>query len=298
MTPLRSCSEVKSPDSPHRSGGASARTSRAGYRVWHGYDGRTDQAPASRCKQIRGHSAFMVFSNTVNIGTAQRLPERPMSRVFGRHRYSLLLCLEALAACCVIFGPVLAQTADKIKVVASTSDLAAIAAEVGGNRVQVEYLVGGNQEPHFAQAKPSYLLKLRRAELLIVVGLLFEGPWLTETGRNRPSLLSQAGNPRVQPGAPGYFDASHYVEVLEIPKPPLIPKPHHLHNPYYWLDPANGPTTAQALAQKLSEIRPQDASYFEDRVQTFTKPLSDAESACDAEMKPYRDRRVATYQRS
>src|SRR5260370_3935799 len=127
MAQLRSCAAVKSQDSPHRSGGASARTSRAGYRLWHGYDGRTDQAPASRCKQIRGHSAFMVFSNTVNIGTAQRLPERPMSRVFGRHRYSLLLSLAAPATSPLTFTPLLAQTADKIKVVASTSDLSAIA---------------------------------------------------------------------------------------------------------------------------------------------------------------------------
>jgi zinc/manganese transport system substrate-binding protein len=221
-----------------------------------------------------------------------------MSRVFARYRCSLLLCLGALAASCAVFGPVLAQTADKIKVVASTSDLAALAAEVGGNRVQVEYLVGGNQEPHFAQAKPSYLLKLRRADLLIVVGLLFEGRWLTETGRNRPSLLSQSGNPRIQPGASGYFDASHYVEVLEIPKPPVIPNAQPMGNPYYWLDPENGRTIAQALAQKLSEIRPQDASYFEDRFQAFSKRLSDAESVWDAEMKPYRGRSVATYQRS
>src|SRR5260370_9082204 len=123
----------------------------------------------------------MLFSNTVNIGTAQRLPQRPMSRVFGWLRCSLLLCLEALAACCVIFGPVLAQTADKIKVVASTSDLAAIAPEVGGNRVQVQHLVDGNQEPHFAQPKPSYLLKMLHASLLIVLRLPLDGPFTTTT---------------------------------------------------------------------------------------------------------------------
>jgi ABC-type Zn uptake system ZnuABC Zn-binding protein ZnuA len=205
-----------------------------------------------------------------------------------------------VAASCAIFGPVvaLAQTADKIKVVASTSDLAALAAEVGGNRVQVEYLVGGNQEPHFAQAKPSYLLKLQRADLLIVVGLLFEGRWLTEAGRNRPTLLSQSGNPRIQPGASGYFDASHYVEILEIPKPPVVPDAQPLGNPYYWLDPENGRTIAQALSKKLTEIRPQDASYFEDRFQIFSQRLTDAESVWEAEMKPYRGRKVATYQRS
>src|SRR5215472_2626252 len=221
-----------------------------------------------------------------------------MQRIFARYRWSLLLFLGALVASCAIVGHVSAEGADKIKVVASTSDLAALAAEVGGDRIQVEYLVGGDQEPHFAQAKPSYLLKLQRADLLIVVGLLFEGRWLTETGRNRPSLLSQSGNPRIQPGASGYFDASRYVEILEIPKPPVIPNSQPLGNPYYWLDPENGRIIAQALAKKLSEIRPQDASYFEDRFQGFSKRLSDALSSWDAEMKPYRGHKVVTYQRS
>jgi len=234
-----------------------------------------------------------------------------MQRIFGRYRCALLLFFEVLAASCAICGPVLAQALaqaadkiekidkiDKIKVVASTSDLASLAAEVGGDRVQVEYLVGGNQEPHFAQAKPSYLLKLRHADLLLVVGLLFEGRWLTEAFRHRSSLLSQSGNPRIQPGASGYFDASHYVEILEIPKPPVIPNAHALGNPFYWLDPENGRTIAQALANKLTEIRPHDAAYFEDRFQSFSRRLSNAERVWDSEMKPYRGRRVATYHRS
>ena len=221
-----------------------------------------------------------------------------MRRIFCPRVVPLFLFLHALAASCAISSPVLGQAADKIKVVASTSDLAALAADVGGNRVQVDYLVGGNQEPHFAQAKPSYLLKLRRADLLVVVGLLFEGRWLTTAGRDRPSLLSQSGNPRIQPGASGYFDASHEVEILEIPKPPVVPNAQDLGNPYYWLDPENGRTIAQALAKKLTEIRPQDAPYFEDRFQMFSKRLSEAESVWEAEMKPYRGRSVASYHRS
>ena len=231
-------------------------------------------------------------------GKAPELLHRAVRRISGWCRWPLLLFLGALAACCPISSRGEAQGADKIKVVASTSDMAALAAEVGGDRVQVEYLIGGNQEPHFAQTKASYLLKLRRADLLIVVGLLFEGRWLTETSRQRPSLLSQSGNPRIQPGAAGYFDASQYVEVLEIPKPPAIPDSQPLGNPFYWLDPENGRIIAQALAKKLTEIRPQDAIYFEDRFQAFSKRLSDAEKVWDAEMEPYRGRLVATYQRS
>lgn len=222
-----------------------------------------------------------------------------MRRIFG-----MLLFLESLAVSCAICSPLPSQAADgantidKISVVASTSDLAALAAEVGGDRVHVQYLVGGNQEPHFAPAKASYLLKLRRANLLIVVGVLFEGRWLTETGHRTPSLLSQSGNPRIQPGASGYFDASHYIDVLEIPKAPAIPNAHPLGNPYYWLDPENGRTIAQALAKRLSEMRPHHTSYFDARFLSFSKRLSDAESVWETRMKPFRGRRVATYQRS
>jgi ABC-type Zn uptake system ZnuABC Zn-binding protein ZnuA len=161
----------------------------------------------------------------------------------------------------------------------------------------VESLARGNQDPHFVQAKPSYLLKVRQADLLIVVGLQLEGAWLTQ-GHHRPSLMSQSGNPRIQPGASGYFDASQYARILEIPNPPVTPSIHALVNPHYWLDPENGRSIAQNLATKLSEMRPEDASYFEDRFQTFSQRLSDAERAWDVQTRPYRGRKVITYHRS
>lgn len=191
----------------------------------------------------------------------------------------------------------ISQVAPKLKVVASTSDLAALAREVGGDRVEVESILRGDQDPHYAQAKPTYLLKLRQADLLIVVGLALEGPWLTGN-RHRPSLMSQSGNPRIQPGASGYFDASQYAEILEMPQPPITPTIYALGNPYYWLDPENGRSIAQALANKFSQLQPEDASYFADRFQAFNKRLSEAERVWDAKMLPYRGRKIATYQRS
>ena len=100
-----------------------------------------------------------------------------MRQIYGAQRWSTLLLVLALASAAA--SPVLAQTMSKLRIVASTADLAAIAAEVGGERAEVQSLVRGNQDPHFVQAKPSYLLKLRRADLLIVVGLELEGGWLT-----------------------------------------------------------------------------------------------------------------------
>jgi ABC-type Zn uptake system ZnuABC Zn-binding protein ZnuA len=207
------------------------------------------------------------------------------------------ITLLVVALACSMPVPVSAQAPAKLKVVATTSDLASLAEEVGGEHVDVESLIRGNQDPHFVQIKPTYLLKLRRADLLIVVGLDLEGAWLTE-GHHRPSLMSQSGNPRIQPGASGYFDASQYAEIIEIPKPPITPNIYALGNPHFWLDPENARRIAQGMTEKLRELRPTDAAYFADRFQAFNRRLSNAEKIWDAEMQPYHGRKVVTYQRS
>jgi zinc/manganese transport system substrate-binding protein len=217
-----------------------------------------------------------------------------MKRILKSNHWAEVVLVLVLAG--AIRVPLSAQ-AGTLKVVATTSDLASLAAEVGGQRVEVESIIRGNQDPHFAQSKPSYLLKMRRADLFIVVGLGLEGFWLTE-GRRRPSLMSQSGNPRIQPGASGYFDASQYAEILEIPKPPVTPNIYASGNPHYWFDPENGRRIARALTNKLTELQPKDASYFADRFQAFSKRLSEAERVWDAKMLPYHGRKIVTYRRS
>ena len=96
-----------------------------------------------------------------------------------------------------------AAVAKKLNVVTSTADMAALAQEVGGDNINVESIAKGYQDPHFVEAKPSFLLKLRQADLLISVGLQLEIGWL-------PPLITQSGNPRIQVGAPGYLDASQF----------------------------------------------------------------------------------------
>ena len=218
-----------------------------------------------------------------------------MNPINERTRWRALLLGLALVA--TIAAPAVAQTSPKLKVITSTADLAALAAEVGGDRAEVESLVRGNQDPHFVQAKPSYLLKLRKADLLIVVGLELESGWLTR-GHHTQSLLSQSGNPRIQPGAVGYVDASQYAGILEAPIRLVTPGIQPFGNPHYWLDPENGRKIAQALANKMSEMRPSDSSYFNDRFKVFSQRLSDAEKAWDTKMAPYHGRKVVTYSRS
>ena len=174
--------------------------------------------------------------------------------------------------------------ARKLIVVTSTTDLAALAQEVGGDKINVEAIAKGYQDPHFGGAKPSFLLKLKNADLLISVGLDLEIGWL-------PPLITQSGNGRIQPGANGYLDASQFAEILEIPQGKVTRAEgdvHPLGNPHYWLDPAG----------KLGELDPNDSSYFQQRFADFDKRLSEAEKRWDAEMAPYRGRKVVTYHRS
>jgi zinc/manganese transport system substrate-binding protein len=182
----------------------------------------------------------------------------------------------------------------KLSVVTSTTDMAALAQEVGGDRITVESIAKGYQDPHFVEAKPSFLLKLRQADLLISVGLQLEIGWL-------PPLINQCGNSRIQVGAPGYLDASQFAEILDIPQGPVTRAEgdvHPLGNPHYWLDPANGRRIARGIADKLAGLVPADAAYFQQRFQDFDKRLAAAEQKWDAQMKPYRGQKAVTYHRS
>ena len=184
--------------------------------------------------------------------------------------------------------------AKKLNVITSTTDMAALTQEVGGDRISVESIAKGYQDPHFVEAKPSFLLKLRNADLLISVGLQLEIGWL-------PPLITQSGNPRIQPGANGYLDASQFAEILEIPTGQVtraMGDVHPLGNPHYWLDPDNGRRVAKGIASKLGELDPADASFFQQRYDDFAKRLDAAEKGWSAKMAPYRGRKVVTYHRS
>src|ERR1051325_117474 len=193
-----------------------------------------------------------------------------------------LMTLAILVALCAAMFPAAAE-AKKLNVITSTTDMAALTQEVGGDKVNVEALAKGYKDPHFVEAKPSFLLKLRQADLLIVVGLQLEIGW-------RPPLITQSGNPRIQVGAAGYLDASQFAEILEIPQGVVTRAEgdvHPLGNPHYWLDPDNGRRIARGISTKLGEMDPGDNAYFQQRFQDFDKRLSAAEQKWDQEMQPY-----------
>ncbi len=202
-----------------------------------------------------------------------------------------IIALLALAA---MLGVTPLASAKKLNVVTSTTDMAALAQEVGGDRINVESIAKGYQDPHFVEAKPSFLLKLRQADLLISVGLQLEIGWL-------PPLITQCGNARIQVGAPGYLDASQFAEILDRPTGVVtraMGDVHPLGNPHYWLDPDNGRRIAKGIAAKLGELDPQDSAYFQQRFADFDKRLTAAEKTWEDEMKPYFGRKVVGYHTS
>ena len=187
-----------------------------------------------------------------------------------------------------------ADAQGKLNIVASTEDLASIARLVGGDSVTVESVARGYQDPHFVEAKPSFILKLQRADLLIVVGRELEIGWL-------PPLIQQSRNAKIQPGASSYLDASLRARILDIPQGQItraMGDVHPLGNPHYWLDPENGKIIARTIAEKLSELRPGESAGFAKRLAEFTSRLDEAEKRWVAALAPYKGARVVTYHRS
>jgi zinc/manganese transport system substrate-binding protein len=200
----------------------------------------------------------------------------------------LVAALSVLAA---VSAPAAAATP---KVVTTTEDLAALVREVGGDKVSVDAIAKGYQDPHFVDPKPSFILKLHDADLLVAVGRELEIGWL-------PPLLTQSRNAKIQPGAPGYIDASSGVRILELPTGQITRAMGDVHpqgNPHYWLDPENGRIIARSLLAALGRLDPTDQAYFEQRCADFEKRLTEAEARWAAAMAPYKGTKIVTYHRS
>jgi zinc/manganese transport system substrate-binding protein len=187
-----------------------------------------------------------------------------------------------------------AEASAALKVITTTQDLAAIVTEIGGDKVSVESLARGYQDPHFVEPKPSFVLKLYSADLLVVVGRDLEAAWL-------PALITQSRNSKLQPGGAGYFDASQTARILDVPTGTItraMGDVHPLGNPHYWLDPGNGRRIAKALQGKLSQMSSGDAAYFAQRYEDFARRLTEAEARWKAALAPYRGTKIVTYHRS
>ena len=184
--------------------------------------------------------------------------------------------------------------AAKLKVVTSTSDLASITREVGGDLVDVTAIARGYQDPHFVEPKPSFLLLLKNADLLEVVGLDLEIGWL-------PPLIDQSRNANIPPGSPGYLDLSRGVEIFDRPTGAVdrsMGDVHPLGNPHYWLDPGNAVRIAIQVEKKLEQLQPANAAAFQKRLNDFKVRMNDANKRWTAMLAPFKGAKIVTYHNS
>lgn len=159
-----------------------------------------------------------------------------------------------------------------LAVVATLPGLGQVAEAVGGEEVSVTTIASGVQDPHFVDPRPSYMVKLRDADALLVNGLDLEVGWV-------PPLIEGARNGRVRLGAPGYVDCSRQVPVLELPSRQLTRADGDVHpfgNPHYMTDPLNAKIVADTVAQALSRLRPEKAPYFSTRAKAFAASIDKA----------------------
>jgi len=196
----------------------------------------------------------------------------------------------AFALMTLATAPAIAQ----LKVVTSTTDLADIAAAVGGSKATVTHISEGYQDPHFAEAKPSFVLRLRDADVFAFVGLDLEIGWM-------PLLVQGARNPRVRPGGSGYIDVSQAIDVLDRATQRVdrsLGDVHPAGNPHYWLDPANGLRIARLFERKFSELDPGNAAQYKRNADAFGARVAAAETSWQDELAVIRDKPVVAYHTS
>jgi len=221
-----------------------------------------------------------------------------------RRDCALILLLFGLIGLTPLSGDV------KLRVVATTEQDAAIARIVVGDRISVAYLAKGSQDPHAVLPKRSFSVHLNRADVLIVNGQGLEAAWL-------PTALAECTNAKIRDGKPGYIDASAGAMLIPYDpadvKAPLLlkglvalqslvvskaPDLTSSINHHYWLDPANGSSTAKAILDKLVLLDVANAAVFQANYDQFAAKLKDKLVEWDAQMKPFEGTPIVSYHRS
>lgn len=179
----------------------------------------------------------------------------------------------------------------KVQVVTSLQDFASIAQSIGGDRVETFPLAKGYQDPHFVDAKPSFILKLSRADLLIVAGLELEIGYL-------PPLIDQSRNEKIHPGSPGYLDASVGCDILQRPIQQVTRAMGDVHpfgNPHYWTDPNNGRVIARSISARLLQIDPSGRATYEKNLAAFDARLAEKDREWLSKIAPYAGTKILTF---
>ncbi len=182
----------------------------------------------------------------------------------------------------------------KLKVVTTTPDLRVLASEIGGDFIEVESIAKGTQDYHYIEAKPSYMLKINKADLVISVGLDLEVGWL-------PSILQGARNPKVNPGSQGYLEAGSLVRRLEVPTGNITRADGDVHpagNPHYSLDPIAMGSVAVGIADRLAEMDPSHGAYYREKGQSIQVRFTKKSAAWLERLKKSKITQIITYHKT
>jgi zinc/manganese transport system substrate-binding protein len=178
-------------------------------------------------------------------------------------------CVLMLSVWLAVASVLPAKAGDKLRIVTTTTDLAAIARAVGGEKVEVSSIATGREDPHFIAAKPSYMMAARKADLWIRVGLELEIGY-------EELILDGSRNPKIRIATRGHLDASEGILRLEVPTQKIdrsMGDIHPLGNPHYWIDPLNGRIVAKNIGNRLAHLAPEHADYFKGRTKAFQQQL-------------------------
>jgi zinc/manganese transport system substrate-binding protein len=188
--------------------------------------------------------------------------------------------------------PVMAQA--KLNVVATLPDFGAIAQEIGGDKVTVTTIAKGTEDPHFVDARPSFIRVLNKADILIEGGAELEIGWL-------PPLVNGARNAKILADAPGHLILSRHIRLKELPTGPVdrsMGDVHPLGNPHYWLDPDNGKIMATDIAEALSRLDSQNQAFYQANLKRFSEHLDQKIVQWTKALEPFKGTRVMTYHKS
>ncbi len=199
-----------------------------------------------------------------------------------------LKCIIALAAVLAV-QPAFAA----LNILACEPEWGALAKELGGDKVSIYVATNAMQDPHHIQARPSLMARARNADLVVCTGAELEIGWL-------PLLQTQSGNPKIQTGQPGYFEASRYVAKLEVPQ--RVDRAqgdvHPGGNPHIQLSPYNIEKVAAALAERMAQLDSGDAAYYQARTKAFLDRWQQAITKWEKEAAPLKGMTIVAYHKN
>ncbi len=202
----------------------------------------------------------------------------------------VLISIPLCVILAIALPPPSSTAGEKVTVVASLTTFRSIAELIGGEKIDAFAIATGYQNPHFVDPKPSFIMKLSKADLFITTGLDLESGWV-------PSLLQSSRNGKIQPGGDGYVDASAGIHLLQVPSSSDRAQGdiHLFGNPHYWMDPMRGKQVAKTICEGLQKVSPENADYFAANLKRFEEEIDRRTTSWKEKLAPLKDIPLIAY---